>query len=72
MGLSGKHANPDLAAALDVAGDRPSPGFDLPRGEPPRPTAFRPNSPKLTRPPRSCQTAVAALVLLPEFRSLRL
>src|SRR5262249_43267657 len=68
-GLVGEHADPDAAAALDVARHRPAGGFELPRGQAPAgrrlQAVFAEGNPRAAR----GDAGVAALLLLTIFRS---
>src|SRR5690606_8439556 len=67
-----EHADPDLAAALHVTGDRAPAGFDLPRGQVPAAERLQAELTEADPAAALREAAVAALLLLPEFRSLRL
>ncbi len=71
IGLSGKHANPDLAAALDAARQRDARRFDLPIGQPARLERHQPEVAERDRRPAPRQPAHPSALLLAILDFLR-
>jgi hypothetical protein len=67
-----KDADPDLAAALDVARDGTTRGLDLARGDPTTPGRAQPELAETDAVAGLSQPAVAALLLLAVLGALRL
>src|SRR5262245_60646068 len=70
--LVGEHTNPDFSAALDVTRHRAASGFELSRRQTPAPGRLQPIFAEADGAAAQRQAAIAALVLLAEFRSFGL